>query len=154
MAASWPEASFVGVDRSDVQVRDAVRIAEAAELRNVSFVAADFAEVPLDAGAFDFVLCHGVDPWVPVPSRQALLARIRAALAEAGVAYVSFNTLPGWYGRSAARDWMRLAARSSFAGGPREARRGSTGPSRRSSRHIARTWPPYARGCSPPTPPT
>jgi SAM-dependent methyltransferase len=121
MAASWPEAAFVGVDRSDVQIRDARRIAEAAALGNVTFLAADFAGVELPAGAFDFVLCHGVYSWVPVASRPALLAGVRAALAGAGVAYVSFNTLPGWYRRLAARDWMRFAARTSFPGGPRDA---------------------------------
>jgi len=120
LAASWPEASFVGVDRSPAQVRDATRIATAALLSNVSFVVADFTREP-STETFDFVLCHGVYSWIPVGDRPALLDRIRAALAPQGIAYVSFNTLPGWYRRLAARDFLRFAARASFAGGPRDA---------------------------------
>jgi SAM-dependent methyltransferase len=120
LACAWPDASFVGVDRSSSQIRDASRIADAAALRNVSFVTADFTEASLPPGSFDFVLCHGVYSWVPVAARRALLERIRRSLAEEGVAYVSFNTLPGWYRNLAARDWMRFAARSAFAEGPRD----------------------------------
>jgi SAM-dependent methyltransferase len=121
LASVWPDATFVGIDRSVTQIRDASRIAEAAALRNVSFVTADFTEGSHCSESFDFVICHGVYSWIPAASRPALLARIRGALTADGVALVSFNTLPGWYRKLAARDWMRFAARSSFAEGPREA---------------------------------
>jgi hypothetical protein len=39
--------------------------------------------------------------------RRALLAAVARSLAPGGVAYVSFNVLPGWYERMAARDWLR-----------------------------------------------
>jgi SAM-dependent methyltransferase len=120
MAEACPEATFVGVDRSTAQTRDASQIAEAAGLQNVTFVTADFADVALESESFDFVLCHGVYSWVPVTARHTLLRRIRSALAESGVAYLSFNTLPGWYERLAARDWMRFAARASLPKGPRD----------------------------------
>jgi len=121
MASAWPEATFVGVDLSEGHIRDASRVAAAAELGNVTLVCGDFADARLDDGAFDFVLCHGVYSWVPLAARRGLLARIQGALAPAGVAYVSFNTLPGWYSRLAARDWMRFSARASLGGGPRDA---------------------------------
>jgi len=123
LASAWPEATFVGVDRATAPIRDAMRIAEAAALSNVSFVTADFAEAALPVDSFDFVLCHGVYSWVPVASRRALLERIKRSLAPDGIAYVSFNTLPGWYRKLAARDWLRFAARSSFPEGPRDALR-------------------------------
>ncbi len=127
LAAAWPDATFVGIDRSAGQIRDASHVVEAAGLSNVQLVAADFTETAADRHlgreSFDFVLCHGVYSWVPAETRRALLARIRAVLAEGGVAYVSFNTLPGWYRRLAARDFLRFAARSTLAGaaGPRKA---------------------------------
>jgi hypothetical protein len=53
---------------------------------------------------------------------------VRASLTPGGLAYVSFNTLPGWYRKLAARDWLRFAARAPLASpteaagaGPREA---------------------------------
>ncbi len=121
LASAWPDATFVGVDRSAAQLRDARRVAEAAALGNVSFVTGDFVEASVPVGSFDFVLCHGVYSWVPVAARQALLGGIRNALCPGGIAYVSFNTLPGWYRRLAARDWMRFAAREALGDGPREA---------------------------------
>jgi hypothetical protein len=39
------------------------------------------------------------------------------ALAPAGVAYVSFNVLPGWYERLAARDWLRFCPDAADAAG-------------------------------------
>jgi len=121
LASAWPETTFVGIDRSAEQIRDARRVAEATSLRNVTFVEADFTGRALDAEPFDFVLCHGVYSWIPAEHRPRLLLCIRQALAEDGVAYVSFNTYPGWHRRQAARDWMRFAARSGFAEGPRDA---------------------------------
>jgi SAM-dependent methyltransferase len=111
MASSWPDATFVGVDRSAVQIREAKRIADAAGLTNVRLEADDLGCVELPPASFDFILCHGVYSWISAPERRAMLARIQAWLAPTGVAYVSFNTLPGWYRKLAARDWMRFAAR-------------------------------------------
>jgi SAM-dependent methyltransferase len=124
MACGWPEASFVGIDVSPVQIRDARRVAEATSLRNIRFLEADFAREPLETEPFDFVLCHGVYSWVTAEERRAILAGIARALAPGGVAMVSFNTLPGWYRRLASRDWMSFAVGSptlALGGGPRDA---------------------------------
>jgi SAM-dependent methyltransferase len=106
MAESLPRAQLVGVDLAARQVDEATRIAGSAGLGNVRFVASSMEGFEYD-GAFDFVLAHGVCSWVPPATRRAMLAKIAAALAPGGVAYVSFNVLPGWYDRLAARDWLR-----------------------------------------------
>jgi SAM-dependent methyltransferase len=110
MACALPRASLVGVDRSARQIEDARAVAASAALSNVSFVAASF-EDPLPAGSsrFDFVVAHGVCSWVPPATRRALLRAVARALAPGGIGYVSFNVLPGWYERMAARDWLRFA---------------------------------------------
>jgi SAM-dependent methyltransferase len=107
MAASMPGARLVGVDRAARQIDEATQIARAARLGNVQLVASSVEQLESD-GVFDFVICHGVCSWVPPATRRALLAKIATALAPGGVAYVSFNVLPGWYDRLAARDWLRL----------------------------------------------
>jgi SAM-dependent methyltransferase len=109
MAASLPEAAFVGVDRGAIQIEEARHIARATGTANVTFHAASFEEVDLPRGAFDFVVCHGVYSWVPPASRRVLLDVVAASLSPRGVAYVSFNVLPGWYARMAARDWLGFA---------------------------------------------
>jgi ubiquinone/menaquinone biosynthesis C-methylase UbiE len=110
-----PSATFVGVDRSSRQIGAAREAARAAGLGNVTWHAAAFENAPLE-GAFDYVLCHGVASWVPVTTRRALFAAMARALAPGGVAHASFNVLPGWYERLAARDWLRFSAATGSPG--------------------------------------
>ena len=49
-----------------------------------------------ESGAFDYVIAHGVYSWVPDAVKERLLAVCARALSPGGVAYVSYNTLPGW----------------------------------------------------------
>jgi SAM-dependent methyltransferase len=105
MAAALPGARFVGIDASARQIEDARRIARETGLANVELHAARFEEA--DLGPFDYVLCHGVHSWIAADARPVLLDRIARALAPSGVAHLSFNVLPGWYARMAARDWLR-----------------------------------------------
>ncbi|HWL88990.1 MAG TPA: class I SAM-dependent methyltransferase [Polyangiaceae bacterium] len=107
MAASLPEATLVGIDRSERQVQEAARIAQAVSLGHVTFLHASFESADIASSSFDFVICHGLYSWVSVEVRRGLLRAIGRWLAPGGIAYVSFNTLPGWYERLAARDWMR-----------------------------------------------
>ena len=108
MAAALPGARVVGVDRSRRQIEEARAIATATGLGNARFVEASFEDALGVVGPFDYVVAHGVASWVAPASRRALLGTIAGALAPGGVAYVSFNVLPGWYERMAARDWWRF----------------------------------------------
>jgi len=107
IAASLPRSTCVGVDLSSVQIRQAKEIAEGAGIRNATLLHADFRELG-DVGLFDFVICHGVYSWVDEPTGQALLEAIRQRLAPMGVAYVSYNTYPGWHMVDMVRRLMRL----------------------------------------------
>ncbi|WP_394845950.1 class I SAM-dependent methyltransferase [Pendulispora brunnea] len=109
MAMSLPGAALVGIDPSQRQVDEALRIAGEAQLPNVRVLHTGFETAELEPGSFDYVLCHGLYSWIAVESRRALLRAIGQWLAPGGVAYVSFNTLPGWYERMAAKDWLRRA---------------------------------------------
>jgi SAM-dependent methyltransferase len=111
MASSLPGATLVGIDASHRQIAEARRVASEAGVANVTFHAETFEQAPaaVTPGGHDFVLCHGVYSWVPISTRRALLALIARALSPGGIAYVSFNTLPGWYERLAARDWLRFS---------------------------------------------
>lgn len=112
MGAGLPEMTFVGVDRSARQIAEGERAVVGAGLANVAFVCAAFEALDFPAGTFDYIVCHGVFSWIALEARAVLLERIGRWLAPAGVAYVSFNALPGWYERLAARDWLRFASAS------------------------------------------
>jgi SAM-dependent methyltransferase len=108
MATSLPGASLLGIDRSGRQLDEAARIAREAGVGNVRFERADVESYPSGSDRFDYVVCHGVCSWVPAQTRRALLALVGRSLAPGGIAYVSFNVLPGWYEKLAARDWLRM----------------------------------------------
>jgi len=96
LAADYPDATFVGVDLSPHQIalgRDRVA---ALGLSNVRLDVADLAD-DLDLGTFDYIICHGVYSWVAPPLQRRILAHLRHHLAPQGVAYLSFNTYPGWH---------------------------------------------------------
>lgn len=105
IAASLPGSTCVGVDISGVQIEAAKKHAAAAGITNARFEHADFRDV---GGEFDFVICHGVYSWVDEATGQALLQSIRDRLAPMGVAYISYNTYPGWHMVDMVRRLMRL----------------------------------------------
>lgn len=106
MALDLPEATFVGVDLSPSQVAAAERRRTALGLDNVSFRCTSVADLGAEEGLFDYVLCHGVFSWVSAPVREAILRVCRARMHPDGVAYVSFNTLPGWHFLRGLRDFV------------------------------------------------
>jgi methyltransferase-like protein/2-polyprenyl-3-methyl-5-hydroxy-6-metoxy-1,4-benzoquinol methylase len=108
-AAEHPAALAVGIDLSQVQVEQGRQLVEAMGLDNLKLVVGDIASLDLESlGQFDFVICHGVYSWVPEHVQQAILPAIRSLLAPEGVAYLSYNTYPGWKSKEIVRDAMML----------------------------------------------
>lgn len=107
LADLLPGSEFVGIDRSAAQIARARADAEAIGLTNVRFEALDVRELPADWGRFDYVVCHGLYSWVPDDVRAAVLAAFRAHLAPQGLAFLSFNALPGWHARGLLRHLLR-----------------------------------------------
>lgn len=106
MAVAQPEAQFVGIDASARQI-DAgrARIADLG-LRNVTLLCQLIDSRVPAPGEFDYVLCHGVYSWVGPEVQHQILALCRAALSPNGLAYVSYNTQPGWHMRQQLRDML------------------------------------------------
>ena len=107
MAAMLPEARFVGVDLSPGQVAAGRRVIEGAGLTNVELRAGSLTDVDASWGTFDYVICHGVYSWVPPAIQDRILTICRQNLAPDGLAYVSYNTYPGWHHRRAVRDMLK-----------------------------------------------
>ncbi|MDP2710378.1 MAG: methyltransferase regulatory domain-containing protein [Solirubrobacteraceae bacterium] len=107
MACTLPASQFVGVDVSQRAVAAARARTEELGIDNVRFEESSLADFAPEPGSFDFVIAHGVYSWVDEPVRDALMAVSARALAEQGVAYVSYNTLPGGRLRDILRDILR-----------------------------------------------
>lgn len=107
LAELLPDSEFVGIDQAPGQIATARATATALGLSNLHPDACDVRDLPAALGSFDYVVCHGVYSWVPGEVREAILRAMRRHLAPHGVAYLSFNTLPGWHPRGALRGLLR-----------------------------------------------
>ncbi len=103
MAAALPGATFVGIDNAAVPIARARELTERLGLGNVSFHPVGIEEYEPPVEPFDYVIAHGVYSWVPEPIREALLALCARVLSPDGVAYVSYNALPGGHLRQMLR---------------------------------------------------
>lgn len=107
-----PGAQLVGLDLSDVQIATANEQARRLSLENIKFIRADLAEMdPAALGEFDYIICHGLYSWVPPHVQEAMLRICSENLGSQGVAFVSYNTYPGWKAKEVVRDAMLLHAR-------------------------------------------
>jgi methyltransferase-like protein/SAM-dependent methyltransferase len=106
MAEQLPNSTFLGIDLSAVQVREAQQWVENLGFKNVEVRTWNIEEIDLSFGSFDYILCHGVYSWVPPSVQQAILRVCSENLSPNGIAYVSFNTRPGWNTRGSIRDMI------------------------------------------------
>jgi methyltransferase-like protein/predicted O-methyltransferase YrrM len=106
MAEQMSEARFLGIDFSALQVEAGRKAIEAAGLTNVELRHQNILDFPASEGKFDYIIVHGIYSWVPQPVREKILAICAEHLTEKGVAYISYNALPGWNMRRTIRDIM------------------------------------------------
>ncbi len=95
MAVALPRSRFVGIDSSATAIARADDLAGELDVRNVRFEHVAIEDYEAPAGGFDYAIAHGVYSWVPEAVRRDLLALCARALSEHGIAYVSYNALPG-----------------------------------------------------------
>src|SRR5262245_39050357 len=96
MAVTYPESHFVGVDLSGREIAEGQRAIETLRLKNIQLAQRDIRDLGDELGRFDYVICHGVYSWVSADVRDKILDLCARLLAPQGVAYVSYNTYPGW----------------------------------------------------------
>ncbi len=110
MAAGLPESQFVAIDLSESQIAQARQVAEAVELTNVTLKAVDLIDLDSNLGTFDYIICHGVYSWTTEAAREKILTLCKEMLAPQGIAYVNYNTYPGWHVQGMVRDMISYHA--------------------------------------------
>ncbi|MCX5590640.1 methyltransferase regulatory domain-containing protein [Alcaligenes endophyticus] len=115
-AVAYVQTDVVGVDLSAVQVEQGKAAIAALGLANVKLHAMSLTDIDESFGQFDYIIAHGVFSWVPPEVRQAMLQLLRARLSPKGVAYISYNTYPGWKAGDTVRDAMLLHSHSAHSG--------------------------------------
>ena len=111
LAYYFPHSTFLGVDLASSATERGNDMIQRMGLRNAELRSQNLLQFPRDAGVFDYIVAHGVLSWVPLEVREQMLEICSRHLAPKGVAYFSYNTLPGGYLRSYARDLMRFHTR-------------------------------------------
>lgn len=106
-----PEATFVGVELSQDQVEKGNKIISDAKLDNVSLLQGDILNFDESLGTFDYIIAHGFYSWISDEMKDKLLDIISNHLADNGIAYVSYNTYPGWHTMEEVRQLMLFANR-------------------------------------------
>ena len=106
-----PEAIFVGIELSQDQVEKGNKIISDAKLDNVSLVQGDILNFDETLGTFDYIIAHGFYSWISDEMKDKLLDIISNHLADNGIAYVSYNTYPGWHTMEEVRQLMLFANR-------------------------------------------
>ena len=153
MAQDHPRSRYTGIDASARQIAEGWKTVEALGLKNLQLKHLDILDVTEDLGQFDYIICHGVFSWVPARVQNKILEICQRQLASNGVAYISYNTYPGWHIRGIVRDMMfyrgaqfadpaaRLAQAKSLVGFVAQATKGADTPYQRllqsELKHIA-----------------
>jgi len=125
LAALYPEGDFLGVDFMPAHIAEGRWLARSLQLDNVRFLEGDLVELadrPQSVGeAFDYVVAHGLYTWVDATVQEAVLNLTEQVLLPGGLFYCSYNTQPGWLGRSAFRMLARLERDRHPSHAPRQA---------------------------------
>ena len=132
MAVTLPHSEFIGIDFSAVEIRQGAADVAASSLANVRLLQMDLRDFGDAFGSFDYVVAHGLYSWAPNEVQEKVLEICARQLGAKGVAYISYNTLPGWRLGAAVRDAMRYHTRQFTDPKIRvqQARADETGPAR------------------------
>ena len=114
IAVQYPGATCVGVDLAQVHVDRARQAIDALGLDNATVHPGSVADLDASDGPYDYVIAHGVWSWVSPELQERLFAVCRDLLAPGGVAYVSYNALPGQH----VDQWLRTVMKHHVRGLP------------------------------------
>ena len=111
MAEGYPDAHFTGIDYSKNQIEIGRSRLKQTGLSNVALLDRSIADIEAGEGPYDYVIAHGVYSWIPAQMQAKLLQICRNNLSPNGLAYISYNVLPGWRMNGIIRDLMLFHVR-------------------------------------------
>jgi len=101
LAASNPSWLVTGIDFSPAHIAAARELAHEAGIANARFIEGDLADLAESDRTSalpeaDVITLHGLWSWVGDPVRAGIVRLLDRKLRPGGIAYVSYNALPGW----------------------------------------------------------
>lgn len=116
LAIYYPHMHIVGLDYSQKQAQQGMALIANLGLENIEIKHMSIDEVTPEFGLFDYIICHGVYSWVSQEIQQHILRICKENLQPNGIAYVSYNTYPGWKTHEITRDAMLFHTRHNQEG--------------------------------------
>jgi methyltransferase-like protein/ubiquinone/menaquinone biosynthesis C-methylase UbiE len=101
-----PQTECLGVDLSKNQITEGKKLIEKLGLKNIELKNCSIANIDESFGKFDYIICHGTFSWVPKDIQEAIFKVCETSLTDNGLAYISYNTLPGWHIRQSIREML------------------------------------------------
>ena len=113
-AATHQYGQFIGIDINAQAIAQAQALANAAGIRNVQFLCADFEQLCQSdqhvLPACDFIVSHGVYSWISPNHRFAMRQIIERQLKPGGICYLAYMSQPGSSALCAAQKLAQLHA--------------------------------------------
>lgn len=113
-AIQHPHSYSIGIDLSEQQINMGKKMMQEVGVDNIQLICADISKVNFENIQFDYIICHGVFSWVPQFVQDAILNVVENYLSPNGVAFISYNTYPGWHHFDAAKHLMQFGSNSSL----------------------------------------
>jgi methyltransferase-like protein/2-polyprenyl-3-methyl-5-hydroxy-6-metoxy-1,4-benzoquinol methylase len=115
MAQALPQGFFVGIDSAATQIAAGNQTVAQLNLINIQLKCRDLQAITAEFGKFDYIIAHGVYSWVAPAVREKLFAICHDHLQPQGIAYISYNTYPGWQSDAMLRDILLFHLRNIHA---------------------------------------
>lgn len=111
-AETYPKSYTLGVDLSKVEIEHGKKILDELKLNNIELKAMSITDLDESYGKFDYIICHGVFSWVPDFVKDSILEVSKKLLSKNGLAFISYNALPGWNTINSVRELMLYHAQN------------------------------------------
>ena len=108
MAMGLPHSEFVGIDLAECPITQGQSLINTLCLKNITLRQMDVLDISADLGQFDYIIAHGLFSWVPPAVQDKIFAICKDHLSPNGIAYVSYNTYPGYHLQGMVREMMRF----------------------------------------------
>jgi len=111
IAQTLPGAQCIGIDISEQQITQANTAIKALNLKNVQCKQMNILEIDAELGQFDYIIAHNIYSYATPDVQEKILSICKNNLSEQGIAYISYDTKPGWNMQQSVRDVLQYHAR-------------------------------------------
>lgn len=106
IAEQFPHCQCFGIDLAQKPIERGKAAIEKLGLENIRLQCGDLTKLGGQSGSVDYLIAHGLYSWVPDEVRESILSLCGRMLSDQGLAFISFNALPGSHSRLMIREML------------------------------------------------